>query len=519
MQVLNFYDMPSKVLLIGKMAAYITPGMTDKEFLEHEIKTWLKSPERLKQLEGEAYYDGEQAILKRKRTVIGEDGKLKEVDNLPNNRIIDNQYAKMVDQKANYLCGQPFIFDTKNKAFGEALSKVFTKKIRRSIRVAAEKALTGGKVWMFPYYKDTNELAIALFPAHEVLPLWADTEHTELDCAVHFFPVYVYDDKGNEDIVYKVEVIHGGGIDRFVWDSGSLVYDNDAPSGSYITVTDEKTGKVQGYNWERLPLICFKANHREIPLLCRVKCLQDALNLMLSNFVNNMEEDVHNTILVIHNYDGEDLGEFRRNLATYGAVKVRSFEGSDGAVDTLTIEVNAENYKTIMDLLKKAIIENAKGYDAKDERMAGTPNQMNIRSMYSDIDLDANSMETEFQAAFEELLWFVRVHLANTNAGDFSNDEVDVIFNRDILVNETEAVDNFVKQGGRLSNETLVKQHPWVDDPEEELERIASEDEKKAQEALAADPYRASFMATARQNNTQEPAAGGNAPGGGGINE
>ena len=170
-----------------------------------------------------------------------------------------------------------------------------------------------------------------------------------------------------------------------------------------------------------------------------------------------------------------------------------------------------------MDLLKKAIIENAKGYDAKDERMGGTPNQMNIRSMYSDIDLDANSMETEFQAAFEDLLWFVRVHLANIGAGDFSADEVDVIFNRDILVNETEAIDNFVKLGGQLSNETLVKQHPWVDDPEEELERIAGEDEKKAQEALAADPYRASFMATARK--TQEPAAGDNTPGGGGVNE
>ena len=73
------------------------------------------------------------------------------------------------------------------------------------------------------------------------------------------------------------------------------------------------------------------------------------------------------------------------------------------------------------------------------------------------------------------------------------------------------------KQGGRLSNETLVKQHPWVDDPEEELERIAGEDEKKVQEALAADPYRASFMATARK--TQEPAAGDNTPGGGGVNE
>lgn len=256
------------------------------------------------------------------------------------------------------------------------------------------------------------------------------------------FPIYEYDEKGNESIVEKVEVFHAGGVERFIWKDGTLEIDNDAASGSYVTVVDPKTQKPRALNWARIPLVCFKANHRELPLLCRVRCLQDALNLMLSNFVNSMEEDVHNTVLVIHNYDGEDLGEFRRNLATYGAVKVRTTDGSDGAVDTLEIEVKAENYKAVMELLKKAIIENARGYDAKDDRLNGTPNQMNIRSMYSDIDLDANGMETEFQAAFEDLLFFVNAHLANTGVGNFDGEEVTVIFNRDILVNETEAIDN-----------------------------------------------------------------------------
>jgi len=478
----------------GKVAAGVNPGMTDREFLEKEIKRWLTSKERRQQLDGDAYYDGEQDIKRRKRKAIGEDGSLKEVDNLPNNRIVDNQYAKMIDQKANYLLGQPVTFDTNNSKYGEALSKVFSKKIHRTLRILAEKALTGGKVWLFPYYNNAGELSFAMFPAYEVLPFWADTAHTELDCAVHFFPIYEYKGDGEEEIVYKVEVFHAGGVDRFVWEDGSLVVDNDATSGSYITVVDKKTGKPIPLNWERLPLICFKYNHRETPLLCRVKCLQDALNLLLSNYINAMEEDVHNTILVLHNYDGENLGEFRRNLTTYGAVKVRSYEGADGSVDTLTVEVNAENYKTIIDLLKKAIIENARGYDAKDERMTGTPNQMNIRSMYSDIDLDANGMETEFQAAFEDLLWFVNVHLANTGVGNFDGEDVTVIFNRDILVNETEAIDNCGKSQGIISNETIVRQHPWVDDPEEELKRLEEEKQKAVEDV---DAYRAAFESTA----------------------
>ena len=173
-----------------------------------------------------------------------------------------------------------------------------------------------------------------------------------------------------------------------------------------------------------------------------------------------------------------DLGRLRANLATYGIIKVRSYEGSEGGVDTLQIEVNAENYKVLLSMLKDAIIENARGYDAKDERMSGNPNQMNIQSMYSDIDLDANEMETEFQASFEELLFFVKKHFINSNIGNFENEKVEIIFNRDILINESTVIDDIAKSMGILSQETLVSQHPYVIDAEKELERIKKEKEE-----------------------------------------
>ena len=84
-----------------------------------------------------------------------------------------------------------------------------------------------------------------------------------------------------------------------------------------------------------------------------MKTLQDGINTMISDFENNMQEDARNTILVLKNYDGENLGEFRHNLSTYGAVKVRE----DGGVETLQVEINAENYKGILELLKKSLIE------------------------------------------------------------------------------------------------------------------------------------------------------------------
>ena len=121
------------------------------------------------------------------------------------------------------------------------------------------------------------------------------------------------------------------------------------------------------------------------------------------------------------------------------------------------------------------------GYDAKDDRMGGNANQMNIQSMYSDIDIDANDTETEYQAAFEEILWFVNAHLANCGYGDFESEQVKIIFNRDILMNKTEAIENCQKSAGIISDETIISHHPWVDDPIAEQERL---DRQKEQEMM-----------------------------------
>lgn len=448
-------------------------GETDLRFFELEIQKWKNSPARLAQIRGQMYYEGIHDILFRERTVIGEDGTLETVKNLPNNRIIDNQYAKMVDQKTNYLLGKPFVIASENKEYSRLVGEILGKRFKRTLKSAGKALLNSGIVWIYPNYNGGGELDFKLFSGYEILPFWKDAAHTLLDCAVRLYEVVTYENDV-EKIVEKVEIFTQNGIRCYILQDGRLIPDNDAAERDCAYVMCN--GKP--FNWDKIPLIPLKNGEYEIPLLNRVKALQDGINAMLSDFQNNMQEDSRNTILVLRNYDGTNLGEFRRNLSVYGAVKVRSDGEGHGGVDTLEVEVNSENYAKILELLKKALIENAMGYDAKDDRLSGNPNQLNIRSMYSDIDLDANDLETELQAVFEEIMWFVNVHLANTGKGDFSGEEINFVFNRDILINESEAIDNCSKSVGILSDETIVEQHPWIDDPEKELKRIKKQQEE-----------------------------------------
>lgn len=453
-------------------------GMTELQFFAAEIDEWKRSRKRKEQIIGDAYYEGYHDILTRKRTIIGEDGKLQEVDNLPNNRLVDNQFALMVDQKTNYLVGKPFSLTCKNKTYSEFLNKVFDKRFKRLLKYVCEDALKGGIGWLYPYYGDDGKLAFKHFPAYDILPFWADDDHTILDCAIRYYTQEVWNGYQKEK-VEKVEIFKADGIYRYIYQNDMLIADVEAGEHENYFMVEEEGQEPKGFNWTRIPLVPFKYNKQEIPLIRRVKTLQDGINTMISDFENNMQEDARNTILILNNYDGENLGEFRRNLATFGAVKVRD----DGGVETLTVEINAENFNSILKLFKDKLIENARGYNAKDDRMGNNPNQMNIQSMYSDIDLDANGMETEFQAAFDDLLWFINQDFANTGRGDFEEEEITIVFNRDMPVNESEAIENCGKSVGILSNETIVAQHPWTTDVEVELARLRKEKDEAMEQA------------------------------------
>lgn len=467
------FSMMNNAIRIIKEGAKVS--VDQKTYIAREIALRKSSNTWRNMIKGDDYYKGNHDIIKKVRTAIGVDGALEEVHNLPNNKIVDNVYNRMVKQKANYLCGKPFSIVVDNETYKAELSNYFDKKFSKSLLNLAKDSLNQGIAWLYIHYDEKGELTFKKFRPYEIIPLWKDVEHTQLEAIIRFYDVEYFNGTYDERIT-KVEYYTLEGVDYYIYKTSTLI-----PTEPYHT----SYAKIDGMelNWDRLPFVAFKCNDNETSLLQACKSLQDGLNTILSNFQDNMEEDTRKTIMVLVNYDGQNLGEFRRNLSTYGAVKVRSTEGSQGDVKTLQVEVNAENYKTVASIFKKAIIENCMGYDAKDERLGGTPNQMNIQTMYNDIDLDASEMSREFTYSIDELLHFIDVDLALKGVGDFSNEEVDIIFNTDMPMDESVTLANIQASMGILSLETILANHPWVHNVDDELKRI--EKEKQAVDTYA----------------------------------
>ena len=461
---LNLKNIWDFILKRGKNSA-----MTEQEFLEAELKAWLISDKRKWMIAGDKYYKQKQDIDFKERQAIGEGGKIQKLHNLPNFRLSYNRYAKLVDQKVNYFLAKPVEIKTNDKSYAKNLEQIFNKDFRKRLKNIGHDALTGGIAYLHPYVT-AEGLKFKRFPPHQIIPFWEDEEHEELNSFMRIYSVVEYEGK-QPQLIHKVEYYTKDGVKYFVWKDNTLIVDAEKEPASYLTIDDVEM------NWDKVPLIAFKYNEDEIPLIRRVKCLQDALNTLCSNFADVMCEDTRNTILVIKNYDGTDLSEFRRNLAMYGAVKIRTIDGVAGGVETLNIEVNATNYELIVKLLNKAIIDCGNGFDARDDRMANNPNQMNISSIYSDIDIDTNNIELEFQASLEKLMWFVNTYLGINQT--VSDSIVEFIFNRDTPVNESESIANCRNSEGVISKETIIANHPWTKDTKEELTRLQQEQEQE----------------------------------------
>ncbi|MBU5440302.1 phage portal protein [Tissierella sp. MSJ-40] len=446
-------------------------AMSLEEIIQEEIKEWHSSTEKQLMLDGERYYKGDSDILKRKRTAIGEDGELEEVKNLANNKLVHNFVRKLVDQKTGYLLSKPLTVLTENEKYKEILDDFFNKSFMKLIKNLGKDAINKGIAWAQIYYNEEGELRLKRLPSEEIIPLWKDSEHTKLDAVIRIYEVIVYEGK-NKKTVQKVEYWDTKQVLRYVNENGKLISDVEAPEDTgHFSMVDDK-GNKKSFTWSKVPFIYFKYNDEEQPLIKFVKSLADDYDRNKSDNSNNLE-DLPNSIYVIKNYDGTDLGDFRRNMSLYRAVKITD----EGGVDTKSLDINVEAYKTHIEQTRRDIYEFGRGVDTQSDKFGDSPSGIALKFLYNDLDMDCNIIETEFQASLEYLLWFIDQHLINTGQVDFTNENVEFIFNRDTLINETDSINNCKASVGIISDETIASNHPWA--AKDELDKMKKQKEEE----------------------------------------
>lgn len=456
-------------------------AMSLEKIISLEVSEWKTSPKRELMLKGEQYYRNKTDILNRERTVIGSSGAREEVQNLANNKLVNGFFRKLVDQKVGYLLSKPMSIQVANDKteYQKLLASFFGKAMLRMLQNIGKESIKKGIAWLHVYYSEDGKLSFMQIPSEQIIPLWRDAAHTDLQAVIRYYEVEAFEGT-TKRIIQKVEWWDTKGVRRYVFQAGGqhgLVPDVEAgDTGSHFKIFNiEKGDDEQPANWERVPFIAFKYNEEEQSLLELIKTLVDDYDARKSDNANNLE-DLPNSIYVVKDYDGTDAAEFRKNISIFRVV----FTEGEGDVGTISLEINTEAYKVHMEQNRKDIYEFGRGVDTESDKLGNSPSGISLEFLYADLDMDCNMIETEFQASLEQLRWFIDVHIANTSGADYSAESIDFIFNRDILINETDTINNAKNSEGVISKKTIVANHPWVVDVEEELTQI----EKEQQEDL-----------------------------------
>lgn len=439
--------------------------MSLAQIVSEEIREFKRSPQFLIIQEAEQYYRNRSSV--QAKTV--------DVANRSNARIERPILKKLVDQKANYLLSKPWTVDTQSETYGAALNEVFDQTFRRKIKSLGKGAVKSGIAWLQPYFDDDGKLAFMRVPSTEIVPLWRDSERTKLDAFIRFYDQIIYIGTRKHTITHA----------EFWWTGGVRYFKTDAYSGAG-TAGDFQVDKDHGdetndwtephftvgekaFNWEEVPIVWLKYNEEELPLCYFIKDLIDDVNWQ-NSVTADVLRDVAKFIYILKNYGGQDLAEFLKDLKEHMAIKV----DADGGVDKLQADLNIDAVMAFLDNERRDIYDFAAAVDTKDPDL-GNASGTAINFRYMDLDADCDALGTELQDTFHRLKLFIDAYFQITGKGDFTGDDFAIVFNMDLPVNETDVINNARNSDGILSKRTILQNHPWVTDVDEEMEQIDKE--------------------------------------------
>ena len=216
-----------------------------------------------------------------------------------------------------------------------------------------------------------------------------------------------------------------------------------------------------------------------MPLIHLLKSLVDCYDELCSKTADAIY-DAPDGVNVVKNYQ-EESGTFQRNLATYNTV----FLDSDGEYDRKNTELNIEAFKSFIEQLRKDIYEGGSGVDTQSEKFGTQESGVALKQLYADLDLDCSNIETEFKSSLEYFMFFYDNWIEMSQGKDYTEKEVEFVFNKTMTVNEKELIETLVSSMDMLSLDTILSRHPYVNDVEDEKEKIETqqEEEMKKQES------------------------------------
>ena len=414
-----------------------------------------------KKFRNKQYYDGQHAILSRKR----EEG-------LPDVRVVCNHAKDITDTATGYFMGNPITYSNTEDADIEALLVAFEKANTDDVDADnAQDMSIFGLAYEYVYAKkDKSEPACKNISPLSTFIVVDDTiEENEL------FGVYYYPKKNDaEDIIQWVATIS---TQNYKWVLNIL---NDPK------LVQELTEQPEQHFFGGIQIIEYLNNKEAIGDFEQQIPLIDAYNTLMSDRVTDKEQFIDAILVLYGAILGEDEEEAKEAQEALHKKKLIELP-TDAKAEYLTRALDENGVEVLRKALKEDIYTFSHIPNLTDENFAGNASGVAMEYKLLGLEMVTKTKERYYKKGLQRRIEMFCNYL-NMKALAMEAGSVIPSFSRSLPKNLQELASTLYSLKDIVSMKTLLKQIPFVEDPDAEIEEVqaAADEAVKRQQAMFA---------------------------------
>lgn len=360
-----------------------------------------------------------------------------------NNKIVDNFFRTLVEQKVSYCLAKDVIIQNYNPLID----------INSFIDDMAEEASIKGVSWAHPYINALQSIKVVMIPSEEIIPIFDETLEKNL---LNIIRTYKSSD--------KTEYVE-------FWDNEKVIYYIKDKNNTLIQTNE------QAHPWGIVPFVPLYNNRYEMNDLENIKALIDSFDKCVSDFANNFE-DFQDVYYKLKNYVGsteklEDIANITEFLKQQKMIPV----SDNGDFEAIQLEIPHIARGEYLQMIRELIFLFGQGVDT-DALSGGSLTNVVIKARFANLEQKCNKFMKFVKRFIEEIMYFDVKYKTITGNSETDTSKMNVVFNTTLLINENEKIESLSKatNGSKImSTETAVESNPFVDDANVEIQKLNNE--------------------------------------------
>lgn len=369
----------------------------------------------------------------------------------PNNKIANAYASYITDTLVGYFIGEPISYTSNDDVLLQDLSMIFeyNDEADENAELAKNASIYGVAYEMLYLSEEDKMIRFKALNPKEIIPIFDKTVEQNLMAVIRYYDDYdVVDDK----TYTLVEVIDNTMVRRYKMDNSFLLLEE------------------YPHYFGMVPVAIYKNNEEERGDFEAVISLIDAYDKMESDTLNDFEYFV-DAYLALYGFtaEPEDVAQMKENrilLMDEGtSAEWLIKQTSDTYVENMKNRLDADIHKFAKcpNMADKEFASNASGVAIK-FKLLGTENLVSIK-------------ERKFKRGLQQRLELMSMINSVLREG-FDWRGINIIFTRNVPSNDTDIANMVNTLKDIVSEETLLAQIPFVENVQDELERLKKEREE-----------------------------------------